>query len=145
MVATRYSDQQRSKSRQNVMRLYKQWHRPMSKRFIKPPYSISRAASIDSDCCRLPTINVISNKANKLHSNQFGSTRPSFSRPHIVQSKKNRNIEVHGGGGLELVKPAREPASSRPKPSHPICEKMEVERTTHLRYLMLRESTSSLL
>ena len=25
------------------------------KRFIKPPYSISRAASIDSDCCRLPT------------------------------------------------------------------------------------------
>ena len=24
--------------------------------------------------------------------------------------------EVHGGGGLELVKPAREPASSRPKP-----------------------------
>ena len=31
---------QGSKSRQNVMRLYKQWHRPISKRFIKPPYSI---------------------------------------------------------------------------------------------------------
>ena len=30
------------------MRLYKQWQRPMSKRFIKPPYSISRATSIDS-------------------------------------------------------------------------------------------------
>ena len=28
------SDQQGSKSRQKVMRLYKQWHRPMSKRFI---------------------------------------------------------------------------------------------------------------
>ena len=27
-----------------------------------------------------------------------------------------KNKEVHGGGGLELVKPAREPASSRPKP-----------------------------
>ena len=34
------------------VRLYKQWHRPIPKRFIKPPYSISRAASIDSDCCR---------------------------------------------------------------------------------------------
>ena len=28
---------------------------------------------------------------------------------------ENLNTEVHGGGGLELVKPAREPASSRPK------------------------------
>ena len=44
---------QGSKSRQNVMRLYKQWHRPISKRFIKPPYSISRATSIDSECCRI--------------------------------------------------------------------------------------------
>ena len=50
MVTTRYSDQQGSKSRQKVMRLYKQWHRPISKRFIKPPYSIlSRATLIDSD------------------------------------------------------------------------------------------------
>ena len=32
------------------------------------------------------------------------------------RNKENRNTEVHGGGGLELVKPAREPASSRPKP-----------------------------
>ena len=30
--------------------------------------------------------------------------------------KNKENYEVHGGGGLELVKPAREPASSRPKP-----------------------------
>ena len=35
--ATRYSDQQGSKSRQKVMRLYTRWHRPISKRFIKPP------------------------------------------------------------------------------------------------------------
>ena len=40
MVTTRYSDQQGSKWRQKVMRLYKRWHRPISKRFIKPPYSI---------------------------------------------------------------------------------------------------------
>ena len=74
-----------SKSRQKVMRLYKQWHRPISKRFIKPPYSISRAASIDSDCCRLPTTSVLRNKADKLRFNQFWSTSPGFSRPHIVQ------------------------------------------------------------
>ena len=37
MVATRYSDQQGSKSRQKVMRLYKRWHRPITKRFFKPP------------------------------------------------------------------------------------------------------------
>ena len=60
-----------SKSRQKVMRLYKQWHRPISKRFIKPPYSISRATSIDSECCRLPTTNVLSKKPEKLRSNQF--------------------------------------------------------------------------
>ena len=65
MVATRYSDQQGSKSRQKVMRLYNRWHRPITKRFIKPPYSISRAASIDSDCCRLPTTSVLSNKSDK--------------------------------------------------------------------------------
>ena len=29
MVTTRYSDQQGSKSRQKVMRLYRQWHRPI--------------------------------------------------------------------------------------------------------------------
>ena len=71
MVTTRYSDQQGSKSRQKVMRLYKQWDRPISKRFIKPPYSISRAASIDPDCCRLPMTSVLSNNADKLHSNRM--------------------------------------------------------------------------
>ena len=50
---------------------YKQWHGPMSKRFTKPPYSISRATSIDSDCCRLPTASVLSNKADKSRSNPF--------------------------------------------------------------------------
>ena len=48
VVTTRYSDQQGSKSRQKVMRLCEQSHRPISNRFIKPPYSISRAASMDS-------------------------------------------------------------------------------------------------
>ena len=48
------------KNKLKDMRLCKRWRRPISKRFIKPPYSISRAASIDSDCCRLPTTSVLS-------------------------------------------------------------------------------------
>ena len=32
---------------------------------IKPPYSISRATSIDSDCCRLPMASVLSNKSDE--------------------------------------------------------------------------------
>ena len=70
MVTTRYLYQQGSKSRQKVMRLYKQWHRPISKRFIKPPSCISRATSIDSECCRLPTTSVLSKKTEKLRSSQ---------------------------------------------------------------------------
>ena len=35
MVTTRYSDQQGSKSRQKVMPLYKQWHRPISMVVLK--------------------------------------------------------------------------------------------------------------
>ena len=58
-------------SRQKAMLLYKKCHRPMSKRFIKPPYFISRATSIDSDGCCLPTTSVLSNIADKLRSNQF--------------------------------------------------------------------------
>ena len=81
MVTTRYSDQQGSKSRQKEMRLYKQWHRPMSKRFIKPPYSMPRVTSIDSDYCRQPTAIVLSNKADKLRSTYRGS----------IYSKKNLN------------------------------------------------------
>ena len=62
MVTTRYSDQQR---------LYKQWHRPISKRFIKPPYSISRATSIDSECCRLPTTSVLRALTNAFYFSDF--------------------------------------------------------------------------
>ena len=43
-----------------VLRPYKQWHQPMSKQFIKPPYSIPRATSTDWDYCRLPTTCVLS-------------------------------------------------------------------------------------
>ena len=91
MVTTRCSDQHGSKSRQKVMRLYKRWHRSIiSKGFIKPPSSISRATSIDSDCCRLPTTSVLSNKADILRSNQFRSTSPSpsFSATHRTEIRE---------------------------------------------------------
>ena len=100
------------------MRLYKRWHWPITKRFwiIKPPYSISRAASIDSDCCRLPTTSVLSNKSDKYVPTSFDQQFQVSQGHTSYKSKENWNNEVHGGGGLELVKPAREPASSRPKP-----------------------------
>ena len=41
------------------------------KRFMKPPYSISRATSIDSDCVCRYTTSVPSTKAVKTRSNQF--------------------------------------------------------------------------
>ena len=116
MTTTRYSDQHGSKSRQKVMRLYKQWHRPISKRFIKTPYSMSRAASNDSDCCRLPTTSALSNKEDKLPSSQFDQQVQVPQGHTSYKNKKKWNTEVHGGGCLELVKSAREPASSRPKP-----------------------------
>ena len=34
----------------------------------------------------------------------------------LFKNKENRNTKVHGGGGLELVKPVREPAPSRSNP-----------------------------
>ena len=50
--------------------LNKKWFKPISKRFIKSPYSISRAASADSDCYFIPTAIVISSEANTSHSNE---------------------------------------------------------------------------
>ena len=39
----------------------------------------------------------------------------------LYKKRENCNTEAHGGGGLELVKPVREPASSRPK----VCASMK--------------------
>ena len=50
--------------------LNRKWFKPISKRFIKPPYSISRAISADSDCCFIPTTIVLSSKADTSRSNQ---------------------------------------------------------------------------
>ena len=42
--------------------------------------------------------------------------KPKFPKATSYKNKEKWNIEVHGGRGLELVKPARKLASSRPKP-----------------------------
>ena len=81
------NNQEGSKSRQKVMRFYKQWHRPISKRFIKPPYYfISRATSIDSECCRLPRTSVLSKKRKKYTPTSFDQqVQVSQGHAHIVQ------------------------------------------------------------
>ena len=100
------------------MRLYKQCHRPISKRFIKPPLLY-----IESNLDRLGLLSPTHDQRSQQQSGQI-TLQPFL----IIKSKcfikathrtKIRKIEipseVFDGGGLELVKPAREPASSRPK------------------------------
>ena len=50
MVTTRYSDQHGSKSRQKVMRHYKQWHRPIN---AKTVHHTSLLHNIENDLDRL--------------------------------------------------------------------------------------------
>ena len=106
------------------------------KRLIKPLHSISRATLIDSDCCHLPTASALSNKADELCSNQFCS-KPKFLKAtrheYVIssgfclenrqkyRSKENCNTKVHGAGGLEPVKLARDSA--------PSCQKLCASRT----------------
>ena len=85
MVTTRYSDQQGSKSRQKVMRLYKRWHRPIAKRFVK-----LSLLHIESSLDRLGLLSRTHDQRSQqqigqTRSNPFRSTIPSFSRLHIVQ------------------------------------------------------------
>ena len=92
IMTTRYSDQQGSKSRQKVMRLCKQSHRPISKGSIKPPYSISRVASIDSDFRCLPTTSVLSNKSDKYVPNRFDQQYSKFLK--ATHRTKIRKIKI---------------------------------------------------
>ena len=70
MVTTRYSDQQGSKSRQKVMRLYNRWHRPIAKRFIKLPLlhiesSLDRLGLLSPTHDQRSQTSVLSNKSDK--------------------------------------------------------------------------------
>ena len=86
MVTTRYSDQQGSKSRQKAMRLYKQWHRPISKRSIKPIYFTPYIeSSLDRLGLLLPTHDQRSKQQAGHQPVLINKSSPSFSRPHMVQ------------------------------------------------------------
>ena len=92
----------------------------MSERFTKPSYSISRAISIDSDFCRLLTRGQRSQQQSgyiTLHSGLINKSKflETTQRTEIREIEMPRSMVVVEGG-LELVRPAREPASSRPKP-----------------------------
>ena len=66
---------------------------------------------------------------------QVSQGRTSF------KNKENRNTEVHGGGSLELVKPAHETASSRSKPCTSLKNPHEFSRSPLLVALVGRKKT----
>ena len=90
------------------MRLYKRWHRPVTKQFIKPPL-LHIESSLDRLWLLSPTHDQRSQqKFGQLRSNQFDQQFQVSQGHTSYKNKENWNTEVHGGGGLELVKPARD-------------------------------------
>ena len=79
MVTTRYSDQQGSKSRQKVMRLYKRWHRPITKRFIKPPL-----LHIESSLDRLGLSSPTHDQRSQQQIGQINTFQPVFDQQFQV-------------------------------------------------------------
>ena len=118
MVTTRYSDQQGFKSRQKVMRLYQ----AMAPTNIKTVHQIS-LLHIESNLDRLgilsPTHDQRSQQKNGKNTLQpvLINNSKFLKATHCTEIRKiEKPRSMVGGGGLELVKPAREPASSRLKP-----------------------------
>ena len=116
MATTRYSDQQRSKSRQKVCDSTNngtdQYQNGSSNLFT--PYREQPRSTRIVVGCRLPTTSVFSNKGDKLRSKCLKATH----RTKIRKNKIRRSM-LHGGGGLQLVKmcPRWASFSNRP-PKH---------------------------
>ena len=76
-----------------------------------------------NNCCRLSTASASATKRTNHAPTGFDQRVLQVSQGHARHAeinKENCRTEVHGGGGLELVKPAREPASNRLlSPVHP--------------------------
>ena len=62
-------------------------YRPMSKRFIKPP--ISRATSINSEYCRLPTTSVLSKNRNNYAPTSLINKSEFLKATHCTGIRKN--------------------------------------------------------
>ena len=106
----------------------------MLKRLFKPPYSISRQQPrwTWDGYYRPHTASALSIKAHKSLSIQFRSRSPSSQGPTSCRNKECLSTEVHGRGGLEPLKLAREPASN------------SVQCHVHSRILTIRRSLLAL-
>ena len=119
MVTTRYSDQQGSKSRQNANATLQ----ATASTNIKTVHQTS-LLHIESNLDRLGLLLPTHDQRSQQQTGQitlqpvYFEQQVQVSQSHTLYRKKGKieiNTEVHGGGGLGLVKRAREPASSRPK------------------------------
>ena len=151
MVTTRNADKQRSKSRQNFMRLYKQWHHHGDNPLRRPTEIQIATKSYATLQAMAPTNVKTVHQTSLLHieSNldRLGLSSPTHDQRSQQQSGQNtlqsilipmskflkathrteiRKIEIRRSMVVEaeLVKPAREPASSRSKP----CASLPVRR-----------------
>ena len=115
----------------------------MLKWFTKHPYSISRATPINSDCVRLPTASALSVTKLMNHAPISVDQQVQVSQGHTSYSNKEKNsTEVHGGGGLEPVKLARDTAPICPKPCAPLKSVRKSCSFTALRWLSQEDNRS---
>ena len=93
---------------------------PINDKTVHQTYLFHIVSNLDRLRLVLPTHGQRSQQQSgqiTLQSVLIDKRQAQVSRGHkSCRNKKKMIYEVHGGGGLELVKPAREPASSRPKP-----------------------------
>ena len=98
VVTTRYSDQQGSRSRQKVMWLCKQWHRPIPKQFIKPLYSYREQPRLTRIVLAyLPPAFSATKRPNYAPFSFDQQVQVSQGHPSY-KNKENWNTEVHGDG-----------------------------------------------
>ena len=103
------------------------------KTVIKPPYSMSRATSIDSNCCRLPTTSVLSNKAANHAPISFDQQDQFLKATHRTE---NREIEIPRS---MVVRPRADEAGTRAdiQPSKALCIPEKALRTLTVRRSLL--------
>ena len=103
MVTTRYSETNRDPNRDETL-----WDSTSngtdqcqngSSSLLK--CSIPRVTSIDSDCCRLPTISVLNNKADKIAVESVLINKNKFLK--IIHRTITRKIEIPGSMVVEAL------------------------------------------
>ena len=137
MVRTRYTDQEGSKSRQNVMDSTsngtdqcqngssnlltpcREQPRLTRTRILKNNMNAPRLSEhrlcLNPPCSRLPRPAFSSTKRTNYAPISFDLQVQVSQGRTSYKKNENYNTRIHGGGGLQLVKPAHEPASSHSK------------------------------